>query len=128
MHAAQKRGSARLDGSRVRDAYVRNTSKFKRETGHEEANMRLKGGVLAVGLALAFAAFLPTRGAHAGEGTDVQAEIVLKVCCERLAALKSYSFSADVDRDFAFPLRRHGAHVPRPSPRACSGRTASVAI
>lgn len=69
---------------------------------HEEAHMRMKGA-LAAGLLLALTVVLPVRNSHAGEGTDVQAEIVLKVCCDRLATLKSYSFLAEVDRDFAFP-------------------------
>ncbi len=40
---------------------------------------------------------------QAGQGTDVQAEVVLKAACAGLSALRSYSFTAEIDKDYAYP-------------------------
>lgn len=64
--------------------------------------MRLTG-VLAVILAVLLAAVCPAMAGPPDSETDIQAEVLLKASCATLAALKSYSFTAEIDRDFAYP-------------------------
>ncbi|WP_243362530.1 DUF2092 domain-containing protein [Fundidesulfovibrio terrae] len=53
--------------------------------------------------ALAAALLWSACPARAQQGTDAQAEAVMRSCCQRLAGLTAYSFIAEVDRDYAYP-------------------------
>jgi len=67
--------------------------------------MRLRQAwALAVTLTLTLAtAGGPAAAQESNPGTDIQAEVVLKASCAELAALKSYSFTAEIDKDYAYP-------------------------